>query len=132
MKNIKIKKSKYFSNTSKVYVIVGSRKALIKGYGIYTVPVNEGENIYASQLWTGSNRIDYNKLEEEIPLFIKPRLSRLFALIIGVVFIFCSIVFIAARFRWSFLPLVPFAIYVGAYLTVLRNRYLIIESETTD
>jgi hypothetical protein len=127
MKNIKIRKSNYFSNTSKIYVIVGSRKVLINGFGSYTIPVNEGENIYASQLWTGSNRIDYNKLEEGISLLIKPRLSRLFALITGIVFLLCSVFFIFTGFRWSFLPLIPFAIYIGVYLTILRDRYLIIE-----
>jgi hypothetical protein len=129
MKNIKIKKSNYFSDTSMIYVIAGSGKVLIKGFGLYTIPINEGENISASHLWTGSNKIDYTKLEEGIKLIIKPRLSRLFALIIGIVFLLCSIVFIFTRFRWSFVPLIPFAIYVGAYLTVLRNRYLIIEKD---
>jgi hypothetical protein len=100
---------------------------LIKGFGLYTIPINEGENISASHLWTGSNKIDYSKLEDGITLLIKPRLSRLFALITGIVFLLCLIVFIFTRFSWSFLPLVPFAIYIGIYLTILRNRYLIIE-----
>jgi hypothetical protein len=129
MKNIIIKKSNYFSGTSNIYLNVGSRKVLIKGFGSYTIPVSEGENIYASQLWTESNRIDYNRLEEGISLLIKPRLSKLFALIIGIVFLLCSIVFIFTRIRWSFLPLIPFAIYIGVYLTILRDRYLIIEKE---
>ena len=91
-----------------------------------------GEKISASQLWTGSNKIDFDELEEGISLVIKPRLSRLLALIIGIVFILCSIIFISTRYRWSFLPLIPFIIYIGAYLTILKNRYLVIEKDKED
>jgi hypothetical protein len=129
MKNIKIKKSNYFSDTSKIYVLAGSGKVLIKGFGLYTMPINDDENISASHLWTGSNKIEYSELEEGVSLLIKPRLSRLFALIIGIVFLICSVIFILTGYRWSFLPLVPFALYVGAILTVLRDRYLIIEKD---
>jgi len=129
MKNISIKKSSYFSNSSKVYVFVGSRKVLIKGFGLYTLPINEGEFIYASQLWTGSNRIYYDNLVDGILLIIKPRLNRIFALIVGIVFLVCTIISILTKCRWSFLPLVPFIIYIAIYLSVLRNRYLIIEKD---
>jgi hypothetical protein len=132
MKNFKIKKSNYFSNRSKIYVFSGSRKVLIKGFGLYTISINEGEKISASQLWTGSNKIDFDELEEGISLVIKPRLSRLLAIIIGIVFILCSIIFISTRYRWSFLPLIPFIIYIGAYLTILKNRYLVIEKDKED
>lgn len=129
MKNVSVKKSKYFSNTSKIYLFVGSKKVLIKGFELYTIPINEGENIAASHLWTGSNKIGYNKIEDGNSFVIKPRLSKLLALIIGIVFLFCSIIFILTSYRWSFLPLIPFIIYIVIYLTILKDRYLIIEKD---
>jgi hypothetical protein len=129
MKNISIKKSNYFSKMSKVYVLVGSKKVLIKGFELYTIPINEGEKISASQLWTGSKKIDFDKIEEGISYVIKPKLNKLLALIIGIVFIFCAILFILTRYRWSGVPLIPFAIYIIMYLTVFKERYLIIEKD---
>jgi hypothetical protein len=129
MKSIKVKKSNYFSSTSKVFIIVGSRKIQINGYGLYTIQVNEGENISASQLWTGSKTIDYGNLEEGTSLIIKPKLSRSLALIIGITFIICSLIFYFTRISWSLLPLIPFGIYIIIYLTILKDRYLILEEE---
>lgn len=129
MKNIRIKKSNYFSSKSKIYVHVGSRKIRIDGFGLYTIPINAGEYLFASQMWTGSDKIAYEMLDDGELLVIEPKLSRLFALIVGIIFILCSIIAILTRYRWSFLPLVPLIIYIGLYLTVLRNRYLIIKKE---
>jgi hypothetical protein len=129
MKNISIKKSNYFSNTSKIYVFVGSRKVLITGFGLYTIPINVGEKISASHLWTGSEKLDYDKIDESISLVIKPRLNRLLALVIGIVFLLCCAIFIVTGYRWSFLPLIPFVIYIGTYLTILKDRYLILEKD---
>lgn len=117
---------------SQVYVLVGSKKVLIKGFELNAIPINEGEKISASQLWTGSKKIDYDKIEEGIPHVIKPKLNKLLVLIIGIVFIFCAILFILTRFRWSGVPLIPFAIYIIAYLTVLKDRYLIIDKDQGD
>jgi hypothetical protein len=127
MKNFKIKKSNYFSNTSKIFVFAGSKKVLITGYGLYTLSINEGEKISASHLWTGSEKVDYDKIEDGISLIIKPRLTRLLALIVGCVFLLCCSIFIITRYRWSFLPLIPFVLYIVIYLTFLKDRYLIIE-----
>lgn len=127
MKYISIKKSNYFSKMSQVYVLVGHKKVLIKGFELYTIPINEGEKISVSQLWTGSKKIDFDKIEEGILYVIKPKLNKFLALIVGIVFIFCAILFILTRFRWSGVPLIPFALYIIAYLTVLKDRYLIIE-----
>lgn len=132
MKNISIKKSRNFSDSSKIYVFVGSRKVHIKGFGLYTLPINEGEFISASQLWTGSNRIYYDNVDDGILLIIKPRLNRILAIIVGIVFLVCTIISIFTKCRWSFLPLVPFIIYITIYLTVLRNRYLIIEKDPSE
>jgi hypothetical protein len=129
MKSIIVKKSDYFSSKSKVFIIAGSRKIQIKGYGLYTIQVNEGENISASQLWTGSNSIDYDKLGQETSLIIKPRLSRLLALIIGVTFIICSLIFFFTKIPWTLIPLILFGIYILIYLTILKNRYLILAEE---
>ena len=132
MKNIKIKKSKYFSSNSNIYVLIDSKSILIKDFGLYTIPVSEGEHICASQLWTSSKKIGYEELNEKVPLIIRPKLSRLFAIITGILFLTCSAIFIYTRYRWSYLPLVPIIVYVFAYLTILKNRYLVIERSGSD
>jgi len=53
MKNINIKKSITFQNTSKIYVFVGL-ESINKRIWVYTIPINEGENIIASHLWTAA------------------------------------------------------------------------------
>ena len=129
MKNVQIKKSKYFSHGSKIFVHVGSRKIHLKGFELYTVPIDEQENISVSHLWTSSSKINYDQLENGVSLVIKPRLNRFFALIVGIVFLLCLLISIFTGSRWSYIPLIPFIIYIGIYLTVLKNRYLIIEKD---
>jgi hypothetical protein len=129
MKTINFRKNPEFSPDSKVVLHVGTKVIHIKGFGSFSVLAEPDEEVYASHLWTGSNKIDYNKIEDGNSFVIKPRLSKLLALIIGVVFLFCSTIFILTSYRWSFLPLIPFIIYIVIYLTILKDRYLIIEKD---
>jgi hypothetical protein len=129
IKYIKVKKSNYFSTNSKLFINAGSRKTQLSGYRPYTIEVNEGETISASQLWTGSNTIQYDKLENGSSLIVNPKLSRLLALIIGITFITCSLIFFLTRILWSLIPMIPFEIYIIIYITILKNRYLILEEE---
>ena len=129
MKKIVIKKSHDLSPSSKVYLHIGSSKIHLLGFGLYTLTISEGDEIFSSHLWTQSPKIHYEDLEDGISLLIKPRLNKVFALVIGILFIFCSVIFVLTRYRWSFFPLIPFVVYIFIYLTVLRNRYLIISQE---
>jgi hypothetical protein len=38
-------------------------------------------------------------------------------------------VFLTTKFRWSFIPILPIALYVIVYLTILKNKYLIISPD---
>lgn len=127
MKNIYIKKSKVFSSNSKIILFVGERKIDIKGFGLFTISVNEGQSLFASQLWTKSNRLSYEDLHDGSTFLIKPKLGRMLALIFTITFLACSGVFILTKFKWSFVPLLPFVIYIALYLTVLKDGYLIID-----
>ena len=129
MKNINIKKNRDFSGNSKIYLHVGDSRTHINGFGLYHLSIHPREEMYATHHWTMSNRIHYDELNEGISLVIKPKLTKKLALIIGIVFVICSLIFLITKYRWSFLPLLPFVLYVGTYLTILKNRYLIIEKE---
>src|SRR4030042_71563 len=127
MKTITIKKNIEFSANSKVYLHLGSKCIHIKGFGPFSFTVEPGEVFYASQLWTQSNRIKYDQLNNNSSFLIKPRLGKVLAFIILVVFMICTLLFLFFRSRWSYMPLMPFVIYVGLYLSFLRNSYLIIK-----
>jgi hypothetical protein len=129
MKNIIIRKDKYFTSESKVIVRSGSDKIWIKGYRLYTIPVDKGKCIFATHLWTGSNIIEYENLSEKVPLLIRARLGRGLALISLIVFLISVVLLVLTKSRWSVLPVIPVAIYIIAHLTILRNRYLIIEKD---
>ncbi len=127
MKNIKIKKSNVFSSQSKINLFIGDSKLNIKGFGFYEISINSGQSLYASQLWTKSKKLSYEELNDGSTFLIKPKFGRMLVIIIAIVFFICAGVFFLTNYRWSFVPLLPFVIYIGLYLTALKDRYLIIE-----
>ena len=129
MKTITIKKNYEFSQNSKVILHCGSKCIQIKGFGPISVSIEPGEELYATQLWTQSNRIRYDQVNDKASYVIKPRLGKMLAFIIFLVLIICIVWFIFTRSRLSVIPIVPFIIYVALYLSVLKNNYLIIKTE---
>ena len=132
MKNINIKKSWDFSPNSKIYLHIGPRRVHIKGFGLYSLSVEQGEDIYASHLWTKSQNITYDQLADNQSLFVKPRMGKLFAFIAFLLSMVCFCVFIFTRYWWSLMPVAPFAIYALLYTTILKDRYLIIKNDVGD
>jgi hypothetical protein len=132
MKTIKIKKSYDFSANSKIYLQIGSKKMHIKGFGLFPITIEPGEDIYASHLWTRSKKMSYDQLTDSNSLIIKPRMGKLFAFIVLLILIICFCVFIFTKYRWSFIPLAPIALYVLVYISILKNRYLIIASSNVE
>lgn len=129
MKNIKIKKARIFSPNSKIYVITSQSKVLITGYKPYNINVYEGELLSARQEWTGSNKIEYDKICEASQYVIKPRQNGFLVIYIAIAFIITYIVLLLTRNRFSFLLVLPIPLYIILYLTIWRNRVLIIEQE---
>ena len=127
MKNIKIRKNRELSSSSKIYVHAGARKLYIKGFGEHNISINPDEEIYATHLWTGSNKIKYENINNDSSFLIRPRIGKLFVFISLVIFSICVCIFLFTKFRWSFIPLVPSAIYIFIYLSILKDRYLIIK-----
>lgn len=132
MKTIKVRKSTDFSENSKVYLHIGVKKVHLRGYESLSLPLNPGEEIYASQQWTRSNKISYEQVENESNIFIRPRLGKQVAFINLVILLICFAIFYFTRSRWSFFPFIPSIIYIGLYLTFLRKKYLIVESYKTE
>ena len=131
MKKITIRKSLDFSSKSKIFVHVGDKLIHIKGFKSFSIPIEKDEEFYASHLWTRSNKISYEQLTD-LSFLIKPRMGKVFAFIIMMILIVCMATFILTQFRWSFIPLVPFVIYILLYLSLFRNRYLIIQPDKED
>jgi hypothetical protein len=132
MKTISVRKSKEFSTNSTIYVHVGSKKIHIKGFGSFQIPIEPGDHLFATHLWTSSNKVSYENINPATSLLILPRLGKILAFNILIVFIACALIFIFFKSRWSFFPLIPFVIYVILYLTILKNRYLIIRDESKE
>jgi len=126
MKTITIKKDYDFSPMSKVILHIGERKEYLKGFGPFSFNIYPDQKFYASHQWTGSNRIKYNEIDDNTSFLVKPRFGKVLAFVTLIIFMVCMIIFLFSRFRWSFIPLVPIAVYVLVYLSILRNRYLII------
>ena len=131
MKTIKIRKSHDFSSNSKVIVHIGSNQIHIKGFGSFAIDIEPNQEFYASHQWTSSNVISFNNVTENNTYSIKPRLGKLLALITLIVFVICTTFFLVTKFRWSYVLLLPIIIYVLMYLTILKNRYLIISPDKT-
>jgi hypothetical protein len=129
MKKIIIRKDRYFSSRSKIFLHAGSVKTCLKGYNPYIINLNEGDKLYATYMWTGSNEVDYEDLDENIPLLIRPRIRRSLIAVFLIVYLICVAVFIRTRWRLSVLPLLPFGVYIGAYITVLRNGFMVREKD---
>jgi hypothetical protein len=129
MKTISIKKNNEFSANSRVYVHSGSKRIHVIGYEPITLQVEPGQEFYGSQLWTQSNRLEYDQINDNSKFLIKPRLGKILAFVILVVFAICTVIFLFTRWRWSYVPLFPFVIYVGLYLSLLKNSYLILQEE---
>jgi hypothetical protein len=130
MKTIKIRKSKYFSSNSKIFAKTESNKLFLKGFGLFTISVNPGENLFATQLWTSSNKVSYDEIMDGSTLIVRPRLGRNLVVIITIIFVLGVVVFSLTKFKWSFIFLLPFAIYILLYLTIFKNKYLILKQET--
>jgi predicted RND superfamily exporter protein len=127
MKTITIKKTYEFSENSEIYLNSGTRQIHIKGFGSFSLTLEPGEEFFASYLWTRSNKITYEQLTNNYSFIIKPKFGKLLAFLVIILFVVCFCIFIFSKSRWSFLPLTPIVIYVFAYLSILKNRYLIIE-----
>jgi hypothetical protein len=127
MKTIKIRKSTQFSEDSRIMVHAGGESIFLRGYDSRPLTVDEDQELYASHQWTESNRLSCSMLKDGHTYFIKPRLSKGLAFIIFLTLMACGVFFYFTMNRWSFVPLLPFALYVLAYITVLRKKYLILE-----
>ena len=124
MKTFKIKKNYDLSPYSKILLHYGNRKIHVKEYDFSEITLEPGESVYASQLWTRSKKLQYEDITDNSTYIIKPQLTRLLAYIIFVISLICIVVFIFTRWRWSFIPLIPFVIYVLLFVTILYDRYL--------
>jgi hypothetical protein len=129
MKTIKIRKDNLFSANSKVFICSGTNKVHIKGYGLYALSLDAGDSIQASHLWTKSYPLKYEDLVDGSTVLIKPRFDRFFTIVVTVLFIAGICIFFLYKSRWSFIPLGIIAIYVAVYLTILKDRYLVIREE---
>jgi hypothetical protein len=127
MKTIKIRKSTDFSDNSKVYLHIRNEKIHIRGFESISLSVNPGDILFASQQWAKSNKFSYDEIEDEASFVIKPKLGKVFAFINLIILMICYAIFHFTRSRWSFFPFIPSLIYIALYLTVLKNRYLIID-----
>lgn len=130
MKAIRIKKSKQFSANSKVMIHVGPNKILIKGYDFYTTKLEEEDKIFASHLWTKSEILNYDQLDDNGTIQIVPRMGKIFAIVILIVLGCCTVFFFLYKSRWSFIPLVPFVLYILLYITVLKDKYLLLKKNS--
>jgi hypothetical protein len=128
MKTIKVRKSSDFSENSKVYLHIGGKRVHIRGLESLSFPISPGEELYASQQWTRSNKISYDQIVDQSVLVIKPRLGKLFAFINLVILLICFAIFYFTHSRWSFFLLLPSVVIIGIYVTILKDRYLKIES----
>jgi len=124
VKTFKIKKNYDLSPYSKILLHYGNRKIHVKEYDFSEITLEPGESVYASQLWTRSKKLQYEDITDNSTYIIKPQLTRLLAYIIFVISLICIVVFIFTRWRWSFIPLIPFVIYVLLFVTILYDRYL--------
>lgn len=125
MKTILISKTNDFSDESKLILHIYSEKIHIKGFGSYKFSLNPGDSFYLTHQWTSSPKMYYDNLAEENSLIVKPRLDKRLLILIMVTLILCSIVFFILKSRWSFLPMIPFVVYILIYLTILRKKYLV-------
>jgi hypothetical protein len=127
MKTIRIKKNYEFSPNSKVLLHIGDKQVHIKGFESFSFTVDPGQEFFVSQQWTRSNKISYSQISDTSSFIIKPRLGKMLAFISLLIFAICTVIFVFTKYRWSFLPLTPVAFYVLLYLTILREKYLIIK-----
>ncbi len=130
MKTIQIRKANLFSAKSRVFIINGLNRIHIKGYGLYALSLEAGDDIRASHLWTKSNTLSYEDIKDGSVILIRPRFGRTFTIFVALVFIICTCVFFLFKSRWSFIPLGIIGIYISIYLTILNDKYLIIEQIT--
>lgn len=124
MKTIILSKSNDFSPESKLILHTNSEKIHIKGFGSYTFNLEPGESFYLTHQWTSSPRLRYDDLDVENSIIVKPRLDKRFLFIVLFVMILCTIIFFIFKSRWSFLPILPFVVYILIYLSILRSKYL--------
>jgi hypothetical protein len=124
LKTINIKKDYDFSARSNVFIHIGQVKTHLNGFGSISIPIDQGNEIFASHLWTKSKRIRFENIEDGDSFTIKPKLSKLFAFVTLLIFAICLLIFLFTKYRFSFVPLLPILIYVLLYISVLKNRYL--------
>jgi hypothetical protein len=127
MKNFKICKSHELSSNSKIFLHIGEKRIHIKGFGLFKISLEPGQEFHASHQWTRSKKIKYEDIKNGSSFLIRPRIGRLFIFILLIVFSICTCIFLFTKFRWSFIPLAPFAIYILLYVSLFKDRYLIIE-----
>ena len=124
MKRIYLRKSYDFSPDSKIIVNTALEKMLLKGHGNCELQITPGDSLYASQMWTKSKKIAYSDLTDGATMEIRPVLGKKLALVIFAVFTICLAVLILTKNRWSFMPLIPFVIYILLFLSIFKDRYL--------
>lgn len=124
MKTIILSKSNDFSPESKLILHTSSEKIHIRGFGSFTFYLNPGESFYLTHQWTSSPKLHYDDLDVENSLIVKPRLDKRFLFIVLFVLILCTIIFFLFKSRWSFLPILPFVVYILIYLSIFRRKYL--------
>ena len=129
MKTYQIRKNHEFSENANVHLHIGTKQIHIKGFGSFSLSLSPGEEFFASHLWTKSNIITYEELANGSSFVIKPRLNKLLAFISFLITVGCLCLFIFTKNRWSFIPLAPIVIYVAMYLSIFKNKYLIIKQE---
>ena len=124
MKTIYVKKSNDFPINSKVYLNTKSQRIHIKGFESYQVSLEQDDSFFISHQWTKSKTINYTDLEDGAALLVKPLAEKILFFIFIIIFSICLLYFLLTKNRWSFMPLVPFALYFLLMVTVLKNRYL--------
>lgn len=129
MKTIRIKKNYEFSPNSKVLLHIGDKQVQIKGFESFSFTVDPGQEFFVSQQWTRSNKISYSQISDISSFLIKPRLGKMLAFIALLIFVVCTVIFVFTKNRWSYLPITPVAFYILLYLTILREKYLIIKPD---
>jgi len=129
MKTIRIKKNYEFSPNSKVFLHIGDKQVQIKGFESFSFTIEPGQEFFASQQWTRSNKIMYSQISDISSYIIKPRLGKMLAFIALILFTVCTVIFIFTKYRWSYIPLALVAFYILLYLTILREKYLIIKPD---
>lgn len=127
MKRVRIEKSDDLSDSSKIFLHLGDEKIHIKGFGSFTFTLNEGESFYITHQWVSSPRVHYEDIKDGDSFKVKPRLGKRFLIVFFIILIICTVTFFLLKSRWSYVPLLPFILYIITYLSVYRNKYFMLQ-----